>query len=175
MIDVPNNSMISYSLFSNQREDFNEEVCFVTRKMIWSKKNDIDQIVNKPDKRNMFLSQWPCIDAAFVVKYWHESTFLKQLVSEIDDLTGCTIKVSPRTHEEKTQELEFRDIEWLRRYEWGETRACWGMSMKHLGIENRIVTLMDDFNTELDNSKSNVYGVELDYIIPVDEFPRFLS
>jgi len=41
--------------------------------------------------------------------------------------------------------------------------------MKHIGIENRIVTLMDDFNAELDNSKSNVYGVELDYIIPVDE------
>jgi len=175
VLDVPNNSMISYSLFSNQREEFDKEVCFVIRKMIWKKRNDIEQLINQPGKRSEFLSKWPCIDAAYVVKHWHESAQIKQLIGEIDALTGFGVKVSLRNQEEKTQELEFRNIEWLRRYDWGETRACWGMSMENIGIEKRIVSLMDDFNIELNNSVSQVYDVELDYIIPVDEFPRFLT
>jgi hypothetical protein len=175
VVDVPNNSMISYSLLSNQREDFDEDVCFVIRKMIWRKRNDIEQIMKHPDKRNEYLLQWPCIDAAYVVKYWHESAHIKELISEIDYLTRSGVNVSLRDQLEKTQELDFRNIEWLRRYDWGETRTCCGMSMKHIGIEKRIVTLMDDFNIELDNSISNVFFVEFDYIIPLDEFPRFLS
>ena len=168
MVDIPNNNMISYSLFSNQREDFNEEVCFVIRKLIWKKRKDIDQIKNHPEKRNEFLSQLPCIDESYVVKNRQESTKIIQLVSEIDALTGSGVNVSLRKQEEKTQELVFKDIEWLRRYNWGETRTCWGMSMKHIGIEKRIVSLMDDFNIELDNYISKVYRIEFDYIVPVE-------
>ncbi|WP_239644578.1 hypothetical protein [Enterococcus crotali] len=59
---VPNSDLISLSIYSNEREEFDESTFFIIRKVYWNKNVDIAEIRAGVKKREELLNAWPSIE-----------------------------------------------------------------------------------------------------------------
>jgi hypothetical protein len=82
------------------------------------------------------------------------------------------IVLNERGSHDKPYWRDMRDIELMRRYDWGEIHCCWGASMQNVKVEQHIYSSMEILDKELTKIFKEVYKIELDYIFPIDEFKK---
>jgi len=174
MVDISNEYLSAYIIFSNQRENFNEDACFTIRKLFWDKKKDIariKQMNGSQDKRQEVLSSWPAIKVNNVVFNYRDASFIEKLLQQTDELTKSGILLSKRRTNDKLVWENMTDVEIMRRYDWGEVRSCWGIPMENNRIERHIKTLIERLEKAfIQTYREKFYKMELDYIYPINNF-----
>ncbi|HHY30005.1 MAG TPA: hypothetical protein GX520_04830 [Syntrophaceticus sp.] len=169
MVDISNGDLRYYTIFSNQREQFTEKACFIVRKLLWQKSKDIDRLKQFPEHRQEALLSWPTIKAKNVVMFYSDALNIIRLLQQTDELTKYGIVLNERGSHNKPY---WRDIELMRRFDWGEIHCCWGASMQNTKVEQHIYSSMEILDKELIKIFKKVYKIELDYIFPIDEFKK---
>jgi len=175
MIDIANGDLVNYTIFSNQREQFDEEVCFIIRKTLWEKKKDIDRLKRFPEKRQEALVTWPAIKIDNIVEYYNDASDIIRLLQQTDELTQYGIVLNERDPHDTLYWPDMRDIELMRRYDWGEIRCSWGASMQNAKLEQHIHSSIETLDRELSKMCKEIYKMELDYIFPIDEFKKYIA
>lgn len=172
MVDISNGNLLTYTIFSNQREQFDKEACFIVRKLLWEKRKDIDRLKQFPEKRQEALLLWPTIKAENVVIYYNDALNIIRLLQQTDELTKYGIVLNERGSHDVPYWPDMKDIELMRRYDWGEIRCCWGASMQNAKIEQHIYSSIETLDKELLRKSKEIYEMELDYTFPMDEFKK---
>lgn len=172
MVDVSNGDLLTYIIFSNQREQFDKDACFILRKLLWEKGKDINRLKQFPEKRQEALLSWPTIKVENVVIYYNDAFNIIHLLQQTDKLTKYGIVLNERSSHNKPYWKDMKDIELMRRYVWGEIRCCWGAFMQNAIIEQHIFSSIETLDKELLREFKDIYEMELDYTFPIDEFKK---
>lgn len=174
MVDIANGDLIVYTIYSDQREHFDEKACFVIRKLLWEKRKDINQLQKYPGKRQEALLSWPTIITSNNVMYYKDALNIISLLQRTDKLTKDGIKLNERRSNDELYWRNMRDVEFMRRYDWGEIHCSWGASMQNAKIEQHIYSSLETLEKELLKKAEEIYKLELDYIFPIKEFKKYL-
>jgi hypothetical protein len=167
-IDVPNRYMMTYNIFSNEREDFSHDWYTVLRKVIWDKENDQGQIKNNPDHRDVYLNAWPNISIKNVVMT--KNDVLKEVIDDLDRIIENGIILSPR----KDEYPFWKDIAVMRKYNWGQVHNRWGASHQNIGIEACFFELLRKMEQMFIDKQPIFHKIALDYQILPDAFHKSL-
>jgi len=174
IVDMANGDLLVYSIYSDQREGFDESACFVIRKLLWKKKKDIDWLQKYPQKRQDALLSWPTIETKNRVIYYSGAERITRLLQQTDELTKYGIVLNERSPNNAPYWRNMRDIELMRRYEWGEIHYTWGMSMQNAEVEKHIYSSIETLDIELSEISEEINKMELDYIFPIEEFKKYV-
>jgi hypothetical protein len=169
IVDVPNEHLRAFTVYSDERESFSKDCCMVLRQIFWDKQSDINELKQFPEKRTEFLTSWPSIISKNIV--FRENRRLVEMLEKIDKIINHGIILENRAESEV---LSWRDIEIMRRYEWGEIRNSWGTSMQNLQVEKQIFNLADNLFLEIDKEQPMVNKIELDYRFPIDLYQKIV-
>jgi hypothetical protein len=172
MIDISNGEAVCYTILSNQRENFDKTAWFIIRKLLWEKEKDISRLRQFPDKRKESLASWPTISTKNIILQYDDASEIRCLLQQTDELAKNGIVLNERVPDSKQYWNDMKDIEFMRRYEWGEIRYSWGSTMQNTKIEQLIFSSMKTLDNELLRTQPDIYKMEIDYIISLDEFQK---
>jgi hypothetical protein len=175
MIDISNGEAVCYTIFSNQRENFDKTAWFIIRKLLWEKEKDISRLEQFPDKRKESLTSWPTISAKNIILRYDDALEIRYLLQQTNELAKNGIVLNERVPDSEQYWNGMKDIEFMRRYEWGEIRYSWGSTMQNTKIEQLIFSSTKTFDNELLRTQPDIYKMEIDYIISLDEFQKTYS
>lgn len=175
MIDISNGDLLTYIIFSNQREQFDKKSCFIIRKILWERKKDIEWLKQYPEKRKESLLSWPAMQVKNAVMGYRDAQNIISLLHQTDELVKNGIVLNKRNKHDAIYWEDIINIELMRRYDWGEIRSCWGTSMQNINIEHHIYSSIEVLEKELLKKHKDVFKIELDYIFPINEFKKCVS
>lgn len=169
IVDIPNDHLIAFTIYANERENFTQDCCMVIRQIFWDKQIDIKNLKQFPERRTDFLMSWPSIKSKNIV--FGENVKIIKVLNDIDKIINHGLILQNRT---KNESLSWRDIEIMRRYDWGEIRTSWGTFMQNIQIEHYLFDVMNHLEIEMTKESSKAYKIELDYKIPLDLYQKII-
>jgi len=169
LVDIPNEHLIAYTVYADERESITKGCSIILRQLYWDKQNDIKQLKQFPEKRAKYLQSWPTLSSKYNV--FDRSDLLKKILNDFDSTINHGISLDKRASEELPI---WRDIELMRRYDWGELCSSWGTSMQNIEVETLILNLLDIFKLEIDRDNPKIGKIELDYRFPLDLYQKIL-
>ena len=168
-LDIPNEDMESYVVYSNSREDFSQEWYTVVRKVYWHKKVDQHQIIKNPDRQEeMFLKLWPNVTIKNIAM--KQNVIIKEIIEGLDKIIENGIITS-----EREGALPYRnDIAVTRRFDWGEVRSRWDRSRQNERLEEYIIESLRKLEQIVDGEQSLFYKMVLDYMVKPELFHKLV-
>ncbi len=167
MIDVLDEHMTAHTIYSDEREGFQDGFCIVLRSITWDKASDTEMIKQYPERREEHLVSWPSIKSRNIV--FDDTTQMKEIIQETDMVIRNGITLQDRNHDEMPF---WSDVKIMRRYDWGEMCCCWGTSVENTEVERLIFSLAEKFSSLSDKQYATIYKAELDYRLPIDLYHK---
>lgn len=154
----------SWSIYSKDRSDLKS---VIIRKVIWDMDKDMDNIRKYalPEKKVILMS-WPSIinDNKYLSK--QESVNLVQKIRELDMM----IENGFILHENNEITWEWRDLELLRLYDWGQIHFTWSQNRKNEKVEKNIKDLILEIDSNIQKNYKNIYSLELNFSISPEKY-----
>lgn len=160
------NQSCSWSVYANDRHEFNR---IVIRKVVWDMDKDIEnaKVYAKKDKKELLIL-WPFITTFNKFIFTSEAENVIEMIKNFDS----TIEKGIILYENKNPTWEWRDIEVLRLYDWGQVHAIWNTNKKNEEIEEKIKKLISIFNLFIEKTYDNVHSMSLNYSINPEEYKQ---
>jgi len=168
-LDVNNSHTVTYTIFSNEREEFSQDWYSVVRKVYWDKKSDQLLMKENPDQREAYINAWPSITIKSIITRGNDA--VKGVIEGVDRIVVNGIVLSPR----KEALPNWKDIAVMRRFDWGEVRNCWGASHQNTIMEEYIFDSLRKLEQVVTGEQSIFHKMMIDYQILPELFHRSIT
>lgn len=147
----------SWSIYSRDREELNS---LIIRKVTWDIDKDIDYMKkNVKENRAAVLSAFPSIVACNKYILPSQSNQVIQLIDSLDAEIGEGFILSNN----KNPMREWRDLEVLRLYDWGQIHITWCTNKKNKKVEDKIKELILELDSVIEKCYENITSMTLIY------------
>lgn len=146
----------SWSLYADDRET---PKYIILRSVVWDMDKDMQDIIAVAG-REQILNSWPEVAIKNICLQAKDCRRVFSAVQRIDRHISGGITFD----EAEKPSWEWRDIELMRNYDWGQVHATWNPTRRNTFVEEEIQLLSDLFSG-LEQEKNNMgqYTLELNY------------
>lgn len=163
-----NNQSYSWCIYANDRHEFNS---IIIRKVTWDMENDKSNIkkYTKSEKEKL-LSSWATI---VTLNRYLDSSDSNEIIKMIKGL-DLLIENGIMLYENANPTWEWRDLELLRLYDWGQIHNTWSTHRKNEDVENNINVFTSTLENFIELTKNNIYFMGLNYSIHPEKYKNIL-
>lgn len=161
--EVPNSDLISFSIYSDEREEFDEYTFFIIRKVYWNKKIDIAGIREGVKEREDLLNMYPTIESNNI-KISNNSKIIR-ILQQLDNLVSDGIILSDEINPDWSRANQLRV---MRCFDWGIIESMWGKQKKNIELEKFLHDSIVNLNEIMLNEKPTDFEMDLDYLYSPD-------
>lgn len=161
------NGSNAWTIYSKDRKDFNN---IILRKVYWDMEEDKKYAKDHvKDDRIQVLHAWPRISTynQYCKKKYTDK--LRRNMQKLDKIMENGFLLY-ETDKEKEQ---WREIEILRRYDWGQVHFTWDRSMRNAAVIKRIRKLIREIECLLKKPMDDVYSMSLNYSVTPETYKKF--
>ncbi|MBD5466352.1 MAG: hypothetical protein HDR22_11190 [Lachnospiraceae bacterium] len=158
----------SWSIYSKDRENLNN---IIIRRVIWDLNKDKEIAKNGiRENRAEALESWPSIAICnkYIFSPW--SNHVIDLINGLD----LEIKNGLILYENSNQTWEWRDLEMLRLYDWGQVHLTWCTDRKNEDLEKRIKELIVGLDFTIERINEDIFSMTLNYSVNPEEYKNSL-
>lgn len=153
----------SWSIYSRDREELNS---LIIRKVTWDLDKDMKYVKkNIKENRDLVLSEFPSIAICNKYILSSQSNQVIRRIESLDEVIGKGFLLSNN----KNPKWEWRDLEVLRLYDWGQIHITWCTEKKNEKVEEKIEKLIMELNTVIEKCDENITSMTINY----DSIPEF--
>lgn len=153
----------SWSIYSRDREELNS---LIIRKVTWDLDKDMKYVKkNIKENRDVVLSAFPSIAICNKYILSSQSNQVIRRIKSLDEAIGKGFLLS----DNKNPKWEWRDLEVLRLYDWGQIHITWCTEKKNEKVEEKIKKLIMELNTVIEKCDENITSMTINY----DSIPEF--
>lgn len=159
----------SWSIYSNDRHNLNN---LILRRVIWDSKKDREFVKkNIIEHQEMVMEMSPSIEICNQYIACPQSDHIIQLVFDLD----AEIENGFVLQENNTEMGQWRDLELLRLYDWGQVHMTWCTEKKNECVEQCIKKLVSDLNTYAKQENANIFSMCLNYSATPERFRNWIN
>lgn len=171
---ITNTKIFSWSIYCNEREFSNTDSSgLVLRHAVWDRWFDTKRMkeASKTDNEKL-LNSWPSIKLRNIYFSRHNITSLSKLVSKVDSLVSNGIVLKKRKAD--SSQPVWKDLEIMRRYDWGQVHSTWSPFMENHTIEKNLFSLCEEFEKQINLGNDSIYKMSLDYNYPTNDYKSLI-
>ena len=149
----------SWSVYSPRRHELSG---LVIRKTVWNMKQDLKFAMSKvKESRDEVLSSCPSI--TIYNKYISPlfSNDISQLIASLDSEIGSGFILT----ENQNPTWEWRDLEILRLYDWGQLHFTWSPNKTNEQVEKKLKSLILNLDTIISEDSDKIFKMKFNYSI----------
>ena len=153
------NVAYSYQIFSRGRVwEENNNVDLIVRKVEWNVERDT-QLVKKANGNRDVLDKWPGLD---IQNIYLDHNSAEEIMNEIADLDHLIENGIVLTNVSEPS-WDYKDLELLRRYDWGQIHSTWSPSKENRMIEDKLECIRAVLDNVIDSPHDNIEQMTLCY------------
>lgn len=148
---------VSWSVYSEERENLEN---LVIRRVKWDMRKD-EEWLRKHIKENRAaaLKRQPTIEICNKFLLSNQSDSILRLIDNLDS----EIKNGFSLHEDNNSTLEWRDIEILRLYDWGQIHLTWCPAKRNEEVERKMKELAAGMDYAIEKADESIFEMILNY------------
>ena len=161
------NGSNAWTIYSKGRKNFNN---IILRKVHWDMEEDKKYAKEHiKDERTQVLRAWPRI-STYHKNYKKKNTDkLRKTMQKLDEIMENGFLL----HETDKAGEQWREIEILRHYDWGQVHVTWDTSMRNKAVIKRTLKLIREIEYLLEKHMDDVYYMGLNYSITPETYKTF--
>lgn len=151
----------SWSIYSQDRQELKN---IIVRKVIWDMDKDTAFAKkNVKTHREMVLTSYPSIATFNKYILLPQSNSIIQMIKNLDEEVenGFILK------ENENPTWEWRDLELLRLYDWGQIHFTWSTEKKNENVEKTLKQLTSMLDSIVEKYDKKIYSLSLNYSMKI--------
>ncbi|EOL45727.1 hypothetical protein [Enterococcus caccae] len=168
--EIPNSDLISFSIYSDEREEFDENTFFIIRKVYWNKKVDIAGIREGVKEREELLNTYPSIENNNILV--SNNPKIIRMLKQLDNLVSDGIVLSDEINPDWSGANQLRV---MRCFDWGIIESLWGKQKKNIELEKFLHESIEKLNDIILNEKPTDFEIDLDYLYSPDSLKSIIN
>lgn len=148
---------ISWSVYSEERENLDK---LVIRRVKWDMRKDEEWLTKHvKENRAAALKRQPTMEICNIFLLSNQSDPISRLIDSLDS----EIKYGFSLHENSNPTWEWRDMEMLRLYNWGQVHLTWCPDRKNEEVERKMKELAAGMDYAIEKADENIFEMNLNY------------
>ena len=154
----------SWSIYSRDREVSDK---LIIRRVVWDIDADETWVrSNIKENRELILKKWPSIEIRNVYLQASQNYTIIHLINNLD----LEIENGFVLHHNENPAWEWRDLEMLRLYNWGQIHFTWCASKKNEVVEKKIRELISGLDFSIRKDNEQIYQMNFYYSVDPEEY-----
>jgi hypothetical protein len=161
----------SWSIYSNEREEFSHCATFTIRQVVWDLSCDKKDAQNRIKKfREDLLEEWPTICTK---NYCIDSKYNDEIIYHIEMLDGA-IRNGINISNNDMPLWDWKDLELKRLLDWGNIQCTWSNNMQSKEVEGIILHIEKKLEDIICKPHRERYSIDMNYSILPDFFDSYM-
>lgn len=160
------NQSYSWNVYSDDRERLKN---LIIRKVVWNMDKDKEYMKEhiKKERKNIMTS-WPSIVNRNKFIYFSDNRNIAQKMNDLDRAieNGFLLCENAKPSE------EWRDLEILRLFDWGQIHFTWCTHKRNECVEKKIKSLIAELDTSIENYNHKVFSMSLNYNMIPEKYKK---
>jgi len=165
---IPSDKSYGWYVYSEERDLKNPHL--ILRHVLWDKPKDKFKLkfndLSKPENEHLNYC-WPSIISKTYFLDKKNSKIISKKIKQFDSEQNKYFEISECDEKEK-----YYDIEFSRRYCWGEKKLIWNSLVESKLLENYILELENLFDCISSEDHENIYQLDFDYLYDVESMEK---
>ncbi len=148
---------VSWSVYSEERENLDK---LVIRRVKWDMRKDEEWLTKQvKENRAAALKRQPTMEICNKFLLSNQSDSILRLIDSLDS----KIENGFSLHEGSNSTWEWRDIEMLRLYDWGQVHLTWCPAKRNEEVERKMKELAAGMDHAIEKADENIFEMNLNY------------
>lgn len=159
----------SWSIYSNDRQDLKN---LILRRVNWDSKKDREFArKNMKEHQEMVMEMSPSVEIRNQYIAYSQSDHIMQLVHDLDTEIGNGFVLNKNN----TETGQWRDLELLRLYDWGQVHMTWCPGKKNECVEQSIKKLVSGLNTYIEQENADIFSMCFNYSDTPERYRNWIN